>query len=103
MRSCIQAFSRRSNAVQQGQCCLMMVIVSGCSDQKKQACALLEKAVIRQQEESHEDAIRLLDRAIALDKDLGEALYARGVSEMRLRNYDDALLHIRRARKTKHD
>lgn len=81
---------------------LMLTIVlsclqTGCSDQKKQAKSLLNEAVERQKDDHHTDAVQLLDRAVALDPNLAEALFARGVSEIALKEYAAAERNIRAA------
>jgi tetratricopeptide (TPR) repeat protein len=100
---CIPPLPDSSRVTRTVLLCLTILFVNGCSDQKKQARQLLEQAVNRQEEKSHEDAIRILDRAIALDSSLGEAVFARGVSEMHLKNYDAAATQIRQALKINPD
>lgn len=101
--SCRSFVIPRLSQVAMAGLCLMLLACAGCSDQKQQARTLLEQALNRQQEESHEDAIRLLDRAVALDADLAEAVFARGVSEMHLQNYEESDQQIRRALQMKSD
>jgi tetratricopeptide (TPR) repeat protein len=78
-------------------------LLAGCTDQKKQAKSLLNEAIARQKEDNHRDAVQLLDRAVALDADLAEALFARGVSEIALKEYAPAEKNIRAALNSRAD
>jgi tetratricopeptide (TPR) repeat protein len=77
--------------------------ITGCTDQQKQARSLLNEAVERQEEDNHKDAVQLLNRAVALDANLAEALFARGVSEIALEDYTSAEKNIRGALNSRAD
>jgi len=74
-----------------------VMVTSGCSRQADQAAALVRSAQARQEANQHDDALILLDRAIALKPEFADALYARGVSHLQLDRIDDAEEQIRQA------
>ena len=95
--------SRRFADCPGGICVLLLgvvvswVAVSGCSGQKQQARSLLIQAGDLQQQNRHADALKLLDRAVALDDRQSSLHVARGVSQLALGQTAAAELSLRAA------
>lgn len=77
---------------------LAMSCVAGCNQQDQQAQSLLRTALDQQKAGQTADAVKTLDRSLALDTDLAEAFYLRGSCQAALGNKADALKDLEKAR-----
>lgn len=82
---------------------LAMSCVAGCNQQDQQAQNLVRKALQQQKAGDTEDAVKSLNRSIALDDDLAEAYYLRGSCNAALGNEADALRDLEKTRSLRPD
>ena len=73
---------------------IMVSVVVGCSDQKKQAVSLTRVALQHRELNRHAEAIQVLNRAIAIDPKLSEAWYLRGLSHAELKHSRESVTDL---------
>ena len=82
---------------------IAMVTVSGCTDQKQQADALVRAAIKHSEAGRHIDAVQLSSRAIALNPGLAEAFYLRGTCRGEMHQSQQAVEDLAAATRLKPD
>jgi tetratricopeptide (TPR) repeat protein len=73
---------------------LFAALLPGCADQKKQAEGLVRVAIQHRENDRHAEAIQVLNRAIALDPRIPEALYLRGLSHAFLEHQRESIVDL---------